>query len=77
MNRHYEMRTVIALLTARHHLGAGEVAEMIYALPLSVAQLTLGNAIGSLYHELELGCADAGLDLGEYLQSVGLAAADL
>lgn len=69
--------TVIALLTTMHHDGNDGAVELLERMPPAAVQLTLITAVSMLHREYELGCAEAGLDLGWYLQHIGLAAADL
>lgn len=63
---------VIALLTADTH--GDELGGATILFDLSRLELigVLDVAIGMLGNEIELGCKDAGYDVGEYLQLVAL-----
>lgn len=71
-----DVANVIAILTAYSQDGAAGAAVIILSLTPEERGWALACAIGMLMRELQLGCADAGIELGEYLQLAGLAAAN-
>lgn len=65
-------RLTHAALTAHNTFGMRGTKELLQALPadqlLAVAML----AVAQLHDEIVLGCAESGLDVGQYLQRLGL-----
>lgn len=67
--------SVVALLTAAHHLGDTGTAALVATMGDDEVRGALHWSISLLLQEFRLGCSDSGLDLDEYLMLMGLAAA--
>lgn len=65
------MRHVVAALTAINIGGSLEATRFLATLTTDERADMADVAIGMLSREIELGCADAGIDMGEYLSLLG------
>lgn len=71
-----DIANVVAILTAFRDGGTMGAGRIIYALSQDELLGVACATVGMLMRELELGCADAGITVDEYLQLAGLAAAN-
>lgn len=65
------MRHVVAALTAISIGGPVEATRFLATLTTGERADMADCAIGMLAHEIELGCADASIDMAEYLSLLG------